>query len=110
MIDRRQFLSDYRLKSPSRSHLLFNAVYSVASPFLSDEEAKSMTNKDTSPNKLAITFRRMAKLNMENDYFNPKISTIQALLLLGSQKNLPSDANLNWLRSGMAIRMVSLVC
>ncbi|RUO96986.1 fungal-specific transcription factor domain-containing protein [Jimgerdemannia flammicorona] len=42
---------------------------------------------------------------MDQDYANPKLSTVQALLLLGSQQNLFSEANLVWLKSGMAIRL-----
>ncbi|KAI8093473.1 fungal-specific transcription factor domain-containing protein [Halteromyces radiatus] len=86
----------------SLSPLLLNAIYAVASRLSSDVRVRSDPNsQDTAGD---IFFER-AKCLLDDYYDVPRISTVQALLLLSSHQQGAMKSARAWLYCGMAFRM-----
>lgn len=84
------------------SPLLLNAIYAVASRMSPDVRVRTDPNlSDTAGD---IFFER-AKCLLDDYYDVPRISTVQALLLLASHQQGAMRTPRAWLYSGMAFRM-----
>ncbi|KAI8145589.1 fungal-specific transcription factor domain-containing protein [Fennellomyces sp. T-0311] len=84
------------------SPLLLNAIYAVASRVSSDIRVRSDPNSaDTAGD---IFFERAKRL-LDDYYDVPRISTVQALLLLSTHQHGTMKYVRGWLYSGMAFRM-----
>ncbi|CAO3645024.1 unnamed protein product [Cunninghamella blakesleeana] len=86
----------------SLSPLLLNAIYAVASRLSNDVRVRSdPKSQDTAGD---IFFERAKRL-LDDYYDVPRISTVQALLLLSSHQQGAMKSARAWLYSGMAFRM-----
>ncbi|KAG0745903.1 hypothetical protein G6F57_007457 [Rhizopus arrhizus] len=84
------------------SPLLLNAIYAIASRISTDIRVRS---DPTSPDTAGDVFFERARCLLDDYYDTPKISTVQALLLLASHQMGAMKAARAWLYSGMAFRM-----
>ncbi|KAG2232882.1 hypothetical protein INT48_004895 [Thamnidium elegans] len=84
------------------SPLLLNAIYAIASRVTPDERVRS---DPTSPDTAGDIFFERAKCLLDDYYDTPRISTVQALLLMASHQMGAMKAARAWLYSGMAFRM-----
>lgn len=84
------------------SPLLLNAIYAIASRVTPDERVRSDPN---SPDTAGDIFFERAKCLLDDYYDTPRISTVQALLLMASHQMGAMKAARAWLYSGMAFRM-----
>ncbi|KAL7328127.1 hypothetical protein PS15p_206447 [Mucor circinelloides] len=84
------------------SPLLLNAIYAIASRVTPDERVRSDPN---SPDTAGDIFYERAKCLLDDYYDTPKISTVQALLLMASHQQGAMKSARAWLYSGMAFRM-----
>ncbi|KAI8991577.1 fungal-specific transcription factor domain-containing protein, partial [Mycotypha africana] len=84
------------------SPLLLNAVYALASRVSSDERVRS---DPSSPDTAGDIFFERARCLLDDYYDTPKISTVQALLLMTSHQMGTMKSPRAWLYSGMAFRM-----
>ncbi|KAI9305582.1 fungal-specific transcription factor domain-containing protein [Cunninghamella echinulata] len=84
------------------SPLLLNAIYAVASRFSTDVRVRSdPKSQDTAGD---VFFER-AKCLLDDYYDVPRISTVQALLLLSSHQQGAMKSARAWLYCGLAFRM-----
>ncbi|KAI8890052.1 hypothetical protein K501DRAFT_169852 [Backusella circina FSU 941] len=86
----------------SVSPLLLNAIYALASRISPDIRVRS---DPASPDTAGDVFFERAKRLLDGYYDTPKISTVQALLLMSSHQMGVMKAARAWLYSGMAFRM-----
>ncbi|KAI8098929.1 fungal-specific transcription factor domain-containing protein, partial [Halteromyces radiatus] len=84
------------------SPLLLNAIYAVASRVCDDIEIRS---DPTRPETAGDIFFERAKYLLDSHYDIPRVSTVQALLLLASHQQGTMKSARAWLYSGMAFRM-----
>ncbi|CEJ04059.1 hypothetical protein RMCBS344292_18029 [Rhizopus microsporus] len=84
------------------SPLLLNAIYAVASRISPDVRVRSDL---ASPDTAGDIFFERARCLLDDYYDRPKISTVQALLLLASHQMGAMKPARAWLYSGMAFRM-----
>ncbi|KAI8635936.1 fungal-specific transcription factor domain-containing protein [Parasitella parasitica] len=84
------------------SPLLLNAIYAIASRVSSDERVRSDPH---APDTAGDIFYERAKCLLDDYYDTPKISTVQALLLMASHQQGAMKSARAWLYSGMAFRM-----
>ncbi|KAI9010500.1 fungal-specific transcription factor domain-containing protein [Phycomyces nitens] len=84
------------------SPLLLNAIYAVASRMSPDVRVRS---DPTSADTAGDVFFERARCLLDDYYDMPKISTIQALLLLAAHQHGAMKPARAWLYSGMAFRM-----
>ncbi|OAD02571.1 Zn(2)-C6 fungal-specific transcription factor [Mucor lusitanicus CBS 277.49] len=84
------------------SPLLLNAIYAIASRVSPDERVRSDPN---APDTAGDIFYERAKCLLDDYYDTPKISTVQALLLMASHQQGAMKSARAWLYSGMAFRM-----
>ncbi|KAI8334368.1 fungal-specific transcription factor domain-containing protein [Chlamydoabsidia padenii] len=84
------------------SPLLLNAIYAVASRVCDDVEVRSDPAR---PETAGEVFFERAKCLLDSQYDIPRISTVQALLLLSSHQQGTMKSARAWLYSGMAFRM-----
>ncbi|ORX45499.1 hypothetical protein DM01DRAFT_299698 [Hesseltinella vesiculosa] len=84
------------------SPLLLNSIYAVASRL--SEDARVRSDPDD-PDTAGELFYERAKRLLDDDYDVPRISTVQALILLSSHQQGASRTARSWLYSGMAFRM-----
>ncbi|CAO3650301.1 unnamed protein product [Cunninghamella blakesleeana] len=85
------------------SPLLLNAIYALASRVIDDDiRVRSDPNQ---PETAGDPFFERAKFLLDSYYDIPKISTVQALLLLSSHQQGMRKSARAWLYSGMAFRM-----
>ncbi len=80
------------------SPLLLNAVYAIASRVTPDERVRS---DPASPDTAGDIFFERAKCLLDDYYDTPRISTVQALLLMASHQMGAMKAARAWLYSGM---------
>lgn len=80
------------------SPLLLNAIYAIASRVSPDERVRSDPN---SPDTAGDIFFERAKCLLDDYYDTPRISTVQALLLMASHQMGAMKAARAWLYSGM---------
>ncbi|CAO3589481.1 unnamed protein product [Absidia cylindrospora] len=92
------------LDDPSEliSPLLLNAIYAVASRISDDPQVRSDPKLQETAGDI---FFERAKLLLDSHYDIPRISTVQALLLLSSHQQGTKKSARAWLYSGMAFRM-----
>ncbi|KAG0168074.1 hypothetical protein DFQ30_005320 [Apophysomyces sp. BC1015] len=92
------------LASPEEpvSPLLLNAIYALASRLSPDKRVRSDPD---SPDTAGDIFFERAKRLLDDYYDIPKISTVQALILLSCHQHGVMKAARAWLYSGMAFRM-----
>ncbi|CAO3653022.1 unnamed protein product [Cunninghamella echinulata] len=84
------------------SPLLLNAIYALASRVVDDVRVRS---DPTKPETAGDVYFERAKFLLDSYYDKPKISTVQALLLLSSHQQGMRKSARAWLYSGMAFRM-----
>ncbi|KAG0192448.1 hypothetical protein DFQ28_009173 [Apophysomyces sp. BC1034] len=84
------------------SPLLLNAIYAVASRISPDVRVRS---DPTSADTAGDVFFERAKCLLDDYYDLPRISTVQALLLLATHQHGAMKSARAWLYSGMAFRM-----
>ncbi|KAI9024395.1 fungal-specific transcription factor domain-containing protein [Phycomyces nitens] len=84
------------------SPLLLNAIYALASRMSPDERVRA---DPASPDTAGEIFFERARCLLDDYYDIPKISTVQALLLLASHQQGVTKPARSWLYSGMAFRM-----
>ncbi|CEP19040.1 hypothetical protein [Parasitella parasitica] len=84
------------------SPLLLNAIYAIASRVSSDERVRSDPHASDTAGDM---FYERAKCLLDDYYDTPKISTVQALLLMASHQQGAMKSARAWLYSGMAFRM-----
>lgn len=84
------------------SPLLLNAVYAIASRISPDINVRS---DPSSPETAGHIFYERARRLLDDYYDTPKISTVQALLLMASYQMGAMKPAKAWLYSGMAFRM-----
>ncbi|KAI8063592.1 fungal-specific transcription factor domain-containing protein [Gongronella butleri] len=84
------------------SPLLLNAIYAVASRLSDDIRVRSDPDN---PDTAGDLFYERAKRLLDDDYDVPRISTVQALILLSSHQQGAAKTARAWLYSGMAFRM-----
>ncbi|ORZ15693.1 fungal-specific transcription factor domain-domain-containing protein, partial [Absidia repens] len=102
MFYKRQLSSSLDDPAEPISPLLLNAIYAVASRICDDVETRSdPASQETSGE---IFFER-AKCLLDSHYDIPRISTVQALLLLSIHQQGTMKSARAWLYSGMAFRM-----
>lgn len=82
------------------SPLLLNAIYAIASRVTPDERVRSDIS---SPDTAGDVFFERAKCLLDDYYDTPRISTVQALLLMASHQMGAMKAARAWLYSGMVI-------
>jgi hypothetical protein len=80
------------------SPLLLNAIYAVASRVCDDVAVRS---DPTRPETAGEVFFERAKCLLDSQYDIPRISTVQALLLLSSHQQGTMKSARAWLYSGM---------
>ncbi|RUS30413.1 fungal-specific transcription factor domain-containing protein [Jimgerdemannia flammicorona] len=103
IINKPIFLRQYRAElSPPPPLLLLNAIYAIASRF--DRDPSLRTDPDRA-DTLGADFFERAKMYLDRDYVHPRLSTVQALILISSHQNGISEGSGSWLHAGMAIRM-----
>ncbi|KAI8085762.1 fungal-specific transcription factor domain-containing protein [Gilbertella persicaria] len=92
------------VKSPSSpvSPLLLNAIYALASRVSPDKRVRSDPH---APDTAGDIFFERARCLLDEYYDTPRISTIQALLLMASHQMGAMKPARGWLYSGMAFRM-----
>ncbi|KAI8375123.1 fungal-specific transcription factor domain-containing protein [Blakeslea trispora] len=92
------------VRSPSSplSPLLLNAIYAIASRVSPDKRVRSDPN---APDTAGDIFFERARCLLDEYYDTPRISTVQALLLMSSHQMGAMKAARAWLYSGMAFRM-----
>ncbi|KAI7852440.1 fungal-specific transcription factor domain-containing protein [Circinella umbellata] len=88
--------------SDNISPLLLNAIYAIASRVSPDLRVRSDPN---SPDTAGDIFFERAKLLLDDYYDTPKISTVQALLLMACHQHGAMNSPRAWLYSGLAFRM-----
>ncbi|OBZ84950.1 Nitrogen assimilation transcription factor nit-4 [Choanephora cucurbitarum] len=84
------------------SPLLLNAIYAIASRVSPDRRVRSDPNI---PETAGDIFFERARCLLDEYYDTPRISTVQALLLMSSHQMGAMKAARAWLYSGMAFRM-----
>lgn len=84
------------------SPLLLNAIYAIASRISPDVNVRSDPN---APETAGHIFYERARRLLDDYYDTPKISTVQALLLMASYQMGAMKPAKAWLYSGMAFRM-----
>lgn len=84
--------------NPPPSALLLNAMYAVAARF--DDDPSLRTDPDKPVTSGAIFFER-AKMYLDRDYVHPRLSTVQALILISSHQNGVAEGSRSWLHAGM---------
>ncbi|KAI9268085.1 fungal-specific transcription factor domain-containing protein [Phascolomyces articulosus] len=84
------------------SPLLLNAIYAVASRVSPDVRVRT---DPASPDTAGDVFFERAKRLLDDYYDVPRISTVQALLLLATHQHGTMKYVRGWLYSGMAFRM-----
>ncbi|KAL1922264.1 uncharacterized protein VTP21DRAFT_9803 [Calcarisporiella thermophila] len=82
--------------------LLLNAIYALASRISDDPRCRT---DPEAPESAGEIFFERAKVLLDNDYDVSRLSTIQALLLLGAHQQAVCRSSRAWLYCGMAIRM-----
>ncbi|KAI9495479.1 fungal-specific transcription factor domain-containing protein [Zychaea mexicana] len=88
--------------SDNISPLLLNAIYAVASRISPDVRVRSDPN---SPDTAGDIYFERAKCLLDDYYDTPKISTVQALLLMAMHQHGAMNSPRAWLYSGLAFRM-----
>lgn len=86
------------LPQESISPLLLNAIYAIASRVTPDERVRS---DPAAPDTAGDIFFERAKCLLDDYYDTPRISTVQALLLMASHQMGAMKAARAWLYSGM---------
>lgn len=84
------------------SPLLLNAIYAIASRMSSNVEVRS---DPSAPDTAGDIFFERAQCLLEDYYDAPRISTVQALLLLASHQMGAMKPAKAWIYGGMAFRM-----
>lgn len=84
------------------SPLLLNAIYAIASRMSCNVKVRS---DPSSPDTAGDIFYERAKCLLEDYYDAPRISTVQALLLLASHQMGAMKPAKAWIYGGMAFRM-----
>ncbi|KAF7729309.1 hypothetical protein EC973_004565 [Apophysomyces ossiformis] len=102
MFYKRQLNSTFASPEEPVSPLLLNAIYALASRLSPDKRVRSDPD---SPDTAGDIFFERAKRLLDDYYDIPKISTVQALLLLSCHQHGVMKAARAWLYSGMAFRM-----
>jgi hypothetical protein len=105
VIDKVEFMDAFEQRTkPAPSRMLLNAMFCVACRHLrADHPVLKRHNLD--PKRLFKLFTDRAAMAFTRQYFNPNVSTIQALLLVTTNPNYTPHGNPNWIWCGMAIRM-----
>ncbi|KAI9259468.1 fungal-specific transcription factor domain-containing protein [Phascolomyces articulosus] len=88
--------------SDNISPLLLNAIYAIASRVSPDLRVRSDPD---SPDTAGDIFFERAKCLLDDYYDTPKISTVQALLLMACHQHGAMNSPRAWLYSGLAFRM-----
>ncbi|OZJ02651.1 hypothetical protein BZG36_04409 [Bifiguratus adelaidae] len=83
--------------------LLLNAIYLVTARQLSPNDEVFSTLNISRESFIALCENTTRSL-MDQEYAQPKMSTVQAMLLMTNLSN-SKDSNVRWLTSGLAIRM-----
>ncbi|KAJ2956678.1 hypothetical protein NQZ79_g7498 [Umbelopsis isabellina] len=105
VISKKEFMDAFEGKTkPAPSRMLMNAMFCVACRHLkADHPVLKRHNLD--PKRLFKLFTDRAAMAFTQQYFNPNVSTIQALLLVTTNPNYTPHGNPNWIWCGMAVRM-----
>jgi hypothetical protein len=103
MFYKRRLVSSFTPLEPI-SPLLLNAIYAVASRVTPDERVRSDTS---SPDTAGDVFFERAKCLLDDYYDTPRISTVQALLLMSIHQMGAMKPARAWLYSGMVMYLYS---
>ncbi|CDH54184.1 cutinase transcription factor 1 alpha [Lichtheimia corymbifera JMRC:FSU:9682] len=102
LLHKKKFMRSLNDKSNPPSPLLLNAIYAVASRVSSDSRVR--TDPDQ-PDTAGEVFFERARLLLDLEFNNFRISTVQSLLLMSSHQNGALRPTRGWIYSGMAFRM-----
>ncbi|ORZ18823.1 fungal-specific transcription factor domain-domain-containing protein [Absidia repens] len=102
IVHKDSFLESYESTTHPPSQLLLNAIYAVASRICSDERV--LTSPDQ-PSTAGDIFFERARILLDFEYDDFKVSTVQSLLLMSSHQNGALKSIRGWIYSGMAFRM-----
>ncbi|ORE15812.1 hypothetical protein BCV71DRAFT_244973 [Rhizopus microsporus] len=83
-------------------HLLLNAIYAVASRISPDVRVRSDPDQRDTAGDI---FLERARILLDHEWDDYKVSTVQSLLLLSSHQNGALKNIRGWLYSGLAFRM-----
>ncbi|KAI8970024.1 fungal-specific transcription factor domain-containing protein [Mycotypha africana] len=102
LIHKKSFLKSLQSRENAPPPLLLNAIYAVASRISPDIRVRSDPNsRDTAGD---IFFER-ARILLDYEWDDFKVSTVQSLLLMSSHQNGALKNIRGWLYSGLAFRM-----
>lgn len=106
VIDKEPFLDAYEGRThPSPAPILVYAICSHVCILLPEEDA-IFKHTGLDRRELVTTFLEHATNLVRKEYLTPRLPTIQALVLLCAYPNCDQSFYRNWLRAGMAVRMV----
>ncbi|KAI8342082.1 fungal-specific transcription factor domain-containing protein [Chlamydoabsidia padenii] len=102
IIHKDSFWESYHSTNNPPSRLLLNAIYAVASRICSDERVRTSPDQPTTAGDV---FFERARILLDFEYDDFKVSTVQSLLLMSSHQNGALKSIRGWIYSGMAFRM-----
>ncbi|ORZ25346.1 fungal-specific transcription factor domain-domain-containing protein [Absidia repens] len=102
IVHKDSFWKSYESTTNPPSRLLLNAIYAVASRICSDERVRTTPDQ---PNTAGDVFFERARILLDFEYDDFKVSTVQSLLLMSSHQNGALKSIRGWIYSGMAFRM-----
>ncbi|KAI8093281.1 fungal-specific transcription factor domain-containing protein [Halteromyces radiatus] len=102
IVHKDSFRQAYENTTNPPSHLLLNAIYAVASRICSDERVRTTPDQ---PETAGDIFFERARILLDFEYDDFKVSTVQSLLLMSSHQNGALKSIRGWIYSGMAFRM-----
>ena len=98
LLHKKSFLEKLHSKEHQPSRLLLNAIYAVASRVSPDPRVRTDPNQ---PDTAGDVFFERARLLLDFEWNNFRVSTIQSLLLMSSHQNGALKPTRGWIYSGM---------
>ncbi|KAI9274313.1 fungal-specific transcription factor domain-containing protein [Phascolomyces articulosus] len=102
LLHKKSFMEKLNSNEHQPSRLLLNAIYAVASRVSPDPRVRTDPNQ---PDTAGDVFFERARLLLDFEWNNFRVSTVQSLLLMSSHQNGALKPTRGWIYSGMAFRM-----
>ncbi|KAI9484563.1 fungal-specific transcription factor domain-containing protein [Zychaea mexicana] len=102
LLHKKSFIESLNSKDKPPSPLLLNAIYAVASRVSPDPRVRADPDH---PDTAGDVFFERARLLLDFEWNNFRVSTVQSLLLMSSHQNGALKPTRGWIYSGMAFRM-----
>ncbi|KAL0091889.1 Zn(2)-C6 fungal-specific transcription factor [Phycomyces blakesleeanus] len=102
LLHKKSFLEAFKSKDRKPAPLLLNSIYAVASRISPDIRVRADPNL---PDTAGDLFFERARILLDLEWDDFKVSTVQSLLLLSSHQNGALKNIRGWLYSGLALRM-----